>query len=122
MKNRPEEDLQKAVVQFLGKPAYALPIDAVFWHTPNARGTRKEWENKLMKALGVLAGFPDIAILWQGQLYLIELKARGGSFSEVQKALHVRLGLAGAKTWVCYSFEQVVERLQVWEIPLRAKI
>jgi hypothetical protein len=119
-KQYPEEAMQKTVVQFLGKPAYALPKDAVFWHTPNQRGTRAEWENKLLKAMGTLAGFPDIAILYQGQLYLIELKSRSGTFSPVQKALHARLATAGAKTWVCFSFEQVVERLKMWKIPLSA--
>lgn len=121
MKQYPEEALQKAVVQFFGKPVYALPADAVFWATANQRGTRKMWENQLLKAMGVLPGFPDLAILWRGQLYLIECKAPGGALSPVQKALHVRLGLAGAKIWVCFSFEQVVERLKLWEIPLSAK-
>ena len=117
--NHPEEDLQKAVVQLLG---IALPASAMFWTTPNQRGTRKRWENQLLKAMGVLAGFPDLAILWRSRLYLIELKAPGGALSPAQKALHVRLGLAGAKVWVCFSIEQVIERLELWEIPLRAKL
>ena len=118
-RNRPEEVLQKAVAQYLD---IALPEDAVWWHTPNQRGTRSRFENALLKALGVRAGFPDIAVLWGGTLHLIELKSKTGSLTPAQKALIPRLRTAGALVKVCRTPEQVETILSLWGVPLKARL
>lgn len=48
---RPEEDLQRVVVRFLQLASPAT----VFFHVPNQRGTRKRFEQELLKVLGVRA-------------------------------------------------------------------
>jgi len=119
-KHRPEEALQKQVAQFLD---IALPPDESFWwHTPNQRGTRKEWENKLLKAFGVKAGVPDCMIIWKGRTIGIELKAPAWYLSTAQKEAHRCLTLAGAVVCVCRSLPEVANFLDVIGIPLKAKV
>ena len=119
-RNRPEEDLHRSVADYLD---LALPSDAIWWHTPNQRGTRKAWENKLLKALGVRAGFPDIAILWRGHLYCIELKSSTGRASKEQQELMDRLRQSGASVTICRTLDAVEIALGFqWGFPLRAKV
>ena len=116
--NRPEEALQKAVAAYLD---VALPGNAVWWHTPNQRGTRKRWEGALLKALGVLAGIPDVLIFYESRLYGIELKSPAGRLTAVQQALHELLRAAGARVETCRTLDSVEYQLLFWKIPLRAR-
>lgn len=118
--NRPEEALQRQVAAFLD---VALPEDAVWWHTPNQRGTRARFENEILKALGVKGGFPDVAILFRGRLYCIELKAPGRKPTDAQDALRARLQRAGAiyPDEPAYRLEEVEGYLDAWFIPLKAR-
>ncbi len=125
--NRPEEALQKTVMQYLRGPRLdgnggALPRSAVCWHTANQRGTRKRWEVALLKALGVLAGIPDVLILYESRLYGIELKSAAGRLTAVQQALHERLRTAGARVETCRTLDSVEYQLLFWKIPLRARM
>lgn len=114
-----EEALQKSVVEYL---RWALPSDAVCWATPNQRGTRARWENELLKAMGVLSGYPDLSVLHQGHLVCIELKAPGRTNSGVQKAVHGRLRDAGAHVHTCHSLGEVATVLELEGIPLKARL
>ena len=118
---RPEEALHMAVARFLD---VALPSDAVWWHTPNG-GKRTRAEAGKFKAMGVRAGFPDIAILWRGKLLVVELKAPGKSparLSPPQRELAGRLTRAGAH-WRCInSLDPLVTALYVVGIPCRATL
>ena len=100
----------------------ALPADAVWWHTPNG-GKRTRAEAGKFKAMGVRAGFPDIAILWNGKLLVIELKAPGRPtrISDAQHAMSDRLIAAGA-TWRCVTcLESVALILDMLGVPVRAR-
>ncbi len=124
--NRPEEALQKTVMQYLLGPKLngnggALPREALAWHTANQRGTRKKWENALLKRLGTLAGIPDVLIFYESRLYGIELKSPAGRLTTVQQALHERLRTAGARVETCRTLDSVEYQLLFWKIPLRAR-
>lgn len=115
----PEEQLQRAMVRFFG---VALPPDAVCWHTPNQRGTRAKWENSLLKGLGVLAGIPDLLILWNGRLIGLELKAPGGFLTNTQKETQERLRAARAWIATVRSVEDAERFLRRCGVPLRATV
>lgn len=115
-KQRPEEQLQKAVFAYLD---VALPRDAVAWHTPNQRGTRKRWENALLKGLGVRKGIPDVLVLWNGRLHCVELKAPGRKATQTQLEMAEQLKLAGGVWISATSLDGVVGALLGWGIPLR---
>ncbi len=57
--NRPEEKLQRACVGYLRA---ALPKPWLCWHTPNGGG-RSKAEAGILKAMGVLAGMPDLFVM-----------------------------------------------------------
>jgi hypothetical protein len=114
-RRHPEQDLQRALCGYL--EATLMP-PAVFWHTPNG-GARSRVEGAIFKGLGVKAGFPDIALLYDSQLYLLELKAPSGRLSDPQREMIERLIRAGARVGIAYSLEQAIGKIQGWGLPLR---
>lgn len=121
-RKRPERGLHLAVATFLDM---ALPVDAVWHHSPN------EWFGgdrqralalaALFKRKGTRAGWPDIEICYLGNLYTIELKDKNEALSKSQADVHRRLISAGARMAICRSVDEVQAALDVWSIPLRAR-
>lgn len=117
--NRPEENLQRVVVDYFD---LALPLEAFWFAVPNQRGTRKEWENKLLKALGVKAGVPDLIIWWHGRFIAIELKAERGSLTLWQRLAANAIRDNGGACYLCRTVEAVEAALIIEGVPLRAKL
>lgn len=70
---RPEEVLQKSIVQHL---RLRLEPPWLFWANTAQRGTRKVWEQAILNALGQRAGLPDLFVLGPGpKLIGLECKA-----------------------------------------------
>jgi hypothetical protein len=111
-----ESDLQKQVMQFL---TVALPPDAVAFAVPNG-GLRSPREAARMKGMGVIAGIPDIAIVYRGRSFFIELKAKHGVTSPAQRAMANKLNYCGANVMLCRSGPEVEQQLRECCIPLRA--
>lgn len=127
---RPEEALQRAIVHFL---TFALPKNWLFWATPNQRGTRTVVEQKILRALGVRAGVPDLFVLGPGAtLIAIEVKAppkalkRGGlstakpAISEAQAAVLALLAANGVPVLVARSIDDVEAALRGLGVPLKS--
>lgn len=90
---RPEHELQKACVVWLelmrrmGKLSY--------FAVPNGgkRGKREAWR---LKEGGVRAGVPDLVLCFKGGATIfVELKAKNGYLSPIQKMFHEELRLMG---------------------------
>lgn len=60
--NRPEEQLHRTCVAYLQA---ALPKPWLCWHTPNGGG-RSKAEAGILKAMGVVAGMPDLFVCGPG--------------------------------------------------------
>ncbi len=119
IKNRPEEDLHRATVQYL---AASMPL-ASFWFTvPNQRGTRKKYEMGILKALGVKAGVPDIVAIYEGRFIGIELKAPKGKISENQERASDAIVMAGGLYTVARSVEEVEHYLRAIGLPMRGRV
>lgn len=70
---RPEEALQRALVAHL---RLTLKPPWIFWATANQKGTRKSWEQAMLKAMGCRAGIPDLFALGPDRMLVgLELKA-----------------------------------------------
>lgn len=83
---RPEEALQRSIVQHL---TLRLEPPWIFWANTAQRGTRKPWEQAILKALGQKAGLPDLFVLGpDSKLIGVECKAppEMGKRGEVSKA------------------------------------
>jgi hypothetical protein len=115
---RLEQNLQIAVVDLL---RVALIPPAEFWSTPNG-GLRTPREAALMKATGQRAGVPDLWVMWPGNLGGIELKAPKGKLSPEQQ-LWREITEANLHRWACCrSVTEVVETLERWGCPIRARL
>lgn len=115
----PEDELHQSVADALWSGL--LPSDAV-WTTWELRNAAGQIEGARRKRLGALPGWPDIGVLWDGRLVLIELKrSRYGALSEAQRALHPRLHAAGHPVAVCRSVPEVLDTLRGRGIPVRGR-
>lgn len=116
---RPEEDLQKTVVQFL---RVAVPR-AVWFAVPNQKGTRKTWEQGLMKAMGVRAGVADLVfVLPGGRVGFIELKAKDGRQNTEQAIFEQDVRALDAPYLICRSLAEVQGALDAWGVTLRGRL
>ena len=59
----------------------------LIFHVPNG-GARNKIEGMQLKASGVIAGIPDIILLWQGKAYGFEFKTLTGHLSPAQEKIH----------------------------------
>lgn len=118
-KNYPEEEIQKQVAQYLD---WALPPGFRWLHIPNQRGTRKQWENALLKAMGVKAGAADCLIFTDtGRFIWIELKSNEGSLSKDQRAWRDWCHSIGVPWFLCRSVQDVFEALVFCNIAVKAR-
>lgn len=140
--NRPEEQLHRACVQYLQA---SLPKPWLVWHTPNGGG-RSKAEAGILKAMGVLAGMPDLLICGPAGapstehargatlLFAIEFKAppkplkRGGvskarpQLSPAQRARQQDLGACGVPYLVIDDMAEMVQALRALGVPLRGVV
>lgn len=83
-RNRPEQGIQRAVVEYLRIMENLGEL--TFFHVPNG-GRRSRTEGRIFKGLGVRAGVPDLVVLFPGgRTAFIEIKAPNGRLSAAQKA------------------------------------
>jgi hypothetical protein len=104
-----ENQAQRAVLARLDLSA---PKGMMYFHIPNG-GYRKPVEAAILKSLGVIAGMPDLCIIYGGRAFFLEMKAeRGGRLSEKQIVCHQRLREAGAVVMVAAGIDEAVSALQ----------
>lgn len=115
----PEQALHIAVAEYLDA---VLDRTRAEWTTFPAGGGGKV-RGAQLKAMGLLAGWPDIQIVVRDRcLCLIELKAEGKGATPAQGALHERLRSLGCLVAVCRSVDEVEGVLKAWMIPMRGRI
>lgn len=99
-----------------------LRPETVVVHIPNG-GWRSRVEAAILKAMGVIAGIPDILIIHEGHAFFLEFKAEEGRLSDAQIETTDLLLAAGAPVGVARNFEEVIALLDEWKIPhLRMKM
>lgn len=114
-----EQDIHKAIVAYLNA---VLPPDAILTHAPNegnrggAKGAR---DGERRKAMGVLAGFPDLLLFVDGTGYCIEVKTPQGRLSPVQKRVRDILRGQGIAYEVARSVDDVRALLAEWGVRTR---
>lgn len=113
--DRREQDFQIKLVADLRT---ILPRQVVVAHVPNG-GFRRKTEAAILKAMGVLAGFPDLLILFNSRAFCIELKIAGTGLRADQEIVHALLMATNVPVAVCRSLDEVLAQLAVWNIPTR---
>jgi hypothetical protein len=71
----------------------------------------------IRQARGVIAGVPDIIVLYQGRCGWIELKARDGVVSDPQRSMAATLLLSGCRIGVARDVDEVLAALDEWGVP-----
>lgn len=119
MRRSPEQSLQRMVVEGLRA---LLPKTWLICHVPNG-GYRTPAEAAIFKALGVVAGFPDIMVLgeadWGAGAWFLELKAGKAGVTEVQRECHEKLHNLGFAVAVVRSWPEVLVTGRQWHWPLK---
>jgi hypothetical protein len=109
---RPEQGIQRAIVDHLRWRA----VPGVFaLHVPLG-GYRRPIEAAIFKSIGVVAGVPDIIIIYGGQCFGLELKADRGRLTNVQRDVHERMREAGALVAVAHGIDAALAQLTEWRL------
>ena len=118
----PEFQLAKAAHEYLclvERVYQQTGHDCLHWHTPN-EAKRSRWERRVQKAIGLLAGVPDIICCFGSRegfrMIFIELKVKPNKLTPAQMAVATRLRCMGAVFQICYSIDDI-RRLLRKEIP-----
>lgn len=125
---RSEAEEQEMLFDWVKMQKGKYPELDLMWHTPNGEFRHKATAARLKK-MGVKAGVPDIFLpvmmttsvggshiaiaqnaITYGGLF-IELKAKGGRLSEVQKDWLEALHFQGYAVCVCYGFEEAKQAI-----------
>ena len=108
-----EQEIQRAVIEHL---AWRGHPDAFLFHVPNG-GYRRPTEAAILKAIGTVAGIPDLIALHRGKFYALELKTKHGRLTDVQRVTHERLKRAGAEeVAVAFGLDAALATLETWGI------
>lgn len=111
--NREEQRTHIAIVDYLRA---VLPEPCMVAHVPNG-GLRSKREAALLKAMGVLAGVPDIVVMAPGrQCLFLEVKASTGRESPEQKAFSENARAMGFTVAVVRSIDDVRKTLKALAI------
>jgi hypothetical protein len=114
MATRAEDQIQRAVVHWIRA---ACPGTIVF-HVPNG-GKRSKAEAGIFKGLGVLAGVPDLIILWPGRCAGLELKAPGKKPEPAQERIGQQMLEQGHLWGWADDIDEALAILRGWGIPTR---
>ena len=114
--NRPEQQYQRAVIQHI---AWRARPGVFAFHVPNG-GWRSRVEGAILKAIGTVAGVPDIICIFEGRVYALELKAARGRLTDVQRVVHERLREAGAHVAVAHGIDEALAWLEAWNLLRRS--
>jgi hypothetical protein len=106
----PEQQLQRSVLAHLGRRG--MP-GLWYCHIPNG-GYRNAIEAAIFKSLGVVAGAPDLLLIYGGRTYGLELKAAKGKLSPTQIVTHERMKAAGAIVATATGIDEALGWLTLW--------
>lgn len=118
-----EGPIHEAILDWL---RMALP-HAVIHHSPNEvdmKGKRAMKMVERAKSLGMLPGFPDILVIWQGATWAFEVKAPGNYAVDSQKAVGAALEAQGARWAVVRSVDDAAACVAAWmgDMPDTARV
>ena len=105
-----EEKLQAKCYQWAVNNYPCLRFGCLF-HVPNG-GSRVKREAVVFKAIGVVAGVPDLILIHQNKTYGIELKTKTGKVSDKQIKVHEAWKKQGIDTYIVRSFEEFKELIE----------
>lgn len=117
-----EGPIHRSIVNWL---RLVLPDGCIVHHSANEGvrgGSKGAFDGSRRKAMGQVAGWPDITIVTFVGVFFIEVKAEGGRLTDAQKDLHSKLGHLGYGVAVARSIDDARECLNEWGVGYREVI
>lgn len=105
-----EAAIQRAVLSHL---AHRRLPNLVYFAVPNG-GWRSKTEGAILNGLGVVAGIPDIILIYNTRTYGLELKSETGQRSPAQILAQSQLLKAGAVVATAYGLNHAIAILKAW--------
>jgi hypothetical protein len=116
-RRRPTEvQIQRAAIELL---AWCARPGVFAFHVPLG-GYRTRAEAGIFKAIGTIAGIPDIVCIFEGHVFALELKTESGKLTEVQQVTHDRMRAAGATVATAYGVDEAIAQLTAWGLLRRS--
>lgn len=106
-----EGPIHRSIVQYL----WASLPGAIVHHSPNEGvrgGARGRLDGAKRKAMGVLAGYPDLVIHWRGQTILFEVKAERGTLTKSQREIRDKFRDQGIPYFIVRSIDDARESIR----------
>lgn len=107
--SNPEYHLQCLIIDFLKIQLHKSALLTCF---PSGGGGKIR--GAMLKRMGLVAGWPDLQIIFKGKYYGLEVKTEKGKVSENQKAIHDSLIKQGAKVAVVRTPEEAWIQIKEW--------
>lgn len=105
-------------MQCLNHLRMSLP-GAVIHHSANELDLHGDKRAKAIaqnkaKAKGMLPGFPDLLVIWNGHVWAFEVKAPGNGPTKEQAAVGEAIIANGGKWAVVYSYDELAALVREW--------
>ena len=88
--------------------------DGVFWFHPANGSKRSKAEAGKLKAMGVVAGVPDLIVMIDGRCHGLELKSGKGRLSDAQKVTIPNRVRAGCTVSIADNVDDAISVLAAW--------
>lgn len=109
-----ETEEQSAVIKWWGFKCKAWKVPShLLYHIAN-EGSGSVARGRLLKNMGVRAGFPDLGLCVARGGFLglfIEMKRKTGRLTDEQKAFHADLRAQGYRVETCYGADQAIDTI-----------
>jgi hypothetical protein len=114
---RPEDRVQKAIIDFLAVVAPWVFVFAI----PNA--SRRTANGRPTNAVpGIVPGMPDLGLIYKRRIYFVEVKAGKGRQSQAQRDVAAELAGLLVPQAIAWSVDDVEAALIAWRIPMRGRL
>ena len=108
--------MQRQIVDAL---AWLLPPTGMAFAIPNQRRGATHAELTALVQQGLRPGVPDLAVVHNGRVVMVEIKTDTGRLSPVQKLTIADLDRCGVPTVVARSLQAVIDGLEANGVALR---
>jgi hypothetical protein len=120
----PEHPLQKQIADVLRielAPAGKVSPDGVVWWSVDHANYAGEVPGIRVNR-GIIAGIPDLFLLWLGAAFMIEIKTGVGELSQPQRAVCAAVLAAGGHVAVARDADEALACLDRWGVPRAGRI
>ena len=119
-----EHPIQKQIADVLrieiAPPGKVSKLGVVWWSIDHAAYSGEVPGVRVSR--GIIAGIPDIFVLYRGRAHMVEIKAEDGSLSLAQQSVAAAVLASGGHVGVARDSAEVLTCLDEWQIPRARRV